>query len=130
MTTPPDIAATVTEIKDGLANSHLSPSAAKRIAEFCQSDLEAGDAVRAAASVCRNTPALLAHIDAQAARIAELERAMWNIRVELGALVPNPDGDTPDWTLAFPGAREVDIECLNNAYKLTPLTPPAERNQP
>lgn len=46
-----------------------------------------------------------------------LVEALWKIRMELAALVSNPDN--PDWMPALTAGNPADATCLQKAYDLT-----------
>ena len=58
-------------------------------------------------------------IDAILASPSEAEHAerLWQIRVELAALVADPKN--PDWMPALTNGNPADAECLNKAYALS-----------
>lgn len=54
---------------------------------------------------------------ARASSEAGADDVLWKIRVELAALVANPD--KPDWMPALTNGNPADAECLSRAYALT-----------
>ena len=56
-------------------------------------------------------------VPAAAASEAGADDVLWKIRVELAALVANPD--KPDWMPALTNGNPADAECLSRAYALT-----------
>lgn len=87
--------------------------------------LAALDAERARADAAEKDTTWQDHADnwqkqavAAEARVRVLEEAMRVVRVELAALVPDPEADAQTWTLAFPDIREPDRKCLQDAYDI------------